>query len=248
MNPAIRQTLIGMVAPALLGLAILPQGSRAAGISGSGKPATEARALPEFQAIGLNGAIDLTVRQGASQSVQVEADDNLLPLLETVVEAGKDGPVLKLRWKPGHSIFTRSRVRATVVVPRLTALASAGSGDMRVERFDTPVFKLAISGSGDVELADLTTADLGIQISGSGDVAGTGSATRLKVSIAGSGDVSLGAMKADDVSVAIAGSGDAAVQAHKTLDVSIAGSGDVTYTGNPAVKRSVAGSGSVTRR
>ena len=242
------RSLFSLMAPALLSLALLPAASHAASISGSGKSATETRALPEFQSIGLSGSMDLVVRQGETQSVQVQADDNLLPFLETVIEAGKDGPALKVRWKQGQSIYTRSKVLVTVVVPKLTALAASGSGDMRVESFNTPVFKLAISGSGDVKLAGMTTADLGIQISGSGDVAGTGTAAKLKVSIAGSGDVRLGDMKSDDVSVAIAGSGDAVVQAQRTLDVSIAGSGDVTYTGNATVKSSVVGSGSVSKR
>jgi hypothetical protein len=70
----------------LLGLAWLPLAGQAAGTTGSGKAATETRALPEFQAIELSGSMDLKVRQGSPQSVQVQADDNLLPLLETVVE------------------------------------------------------------------------------------------------------------------------------------------------------------------
>lgn len=210
--------------------------------------ATETRAVPEFQGIRLSGSMNLVVRQGDSQSVRVQADDNLLALLETVVESGKDGPALKVQWKKGQSFYIRSKVLVTVVVPKLTSLAAAGSGDISVEAFSTPVFKLAISGSGDVKLVGLNTADLGIQISGSGDVAGTGSASKLKISIAGSGNVRLAEMKSDDVSVAIAGSGDAAVQAQKTLQVNIAGSGDVSYTGNPTVKSSVAGSGSVTQR
>ncbi len=248
MNNAFRQTLLSLIAPALLSLALLPATGQAASVTGSGKLATETRTVPEFQAIGLSGSMDLVVRQGEVQSVQVQADDNLLPLLETVVESGQGGPALKVRWKKGQSLYTRSKILVTVVVPKLTALSAAGSGDMLVEAFNTPVFKLAISGSGDVKLVGMNTADLGIQISGSGDVAGSGSAAKLKINIAGSGDVRMAEMKSDDVSVAIAGSGDAVVQAQKSLQVSIAGSGDVTYTGNPTVKSSVAGSGSVSKR
>ena len=248
MNKALRQTLLSLVAPALLSLALLPATSQSASVTGSGKLATETRPLPEFQAIGLSGSMDLVVRQGNSQSVQVQADDNLLQFLETVVETGQEGPALKVRWKKGQSTFTRSKILVTVVVPKLTALSAAGSGDMSVEAFNTPVFKLAISGSGDVKLVGMSTADLGIQISGSGDVAGSGSAARLKISIAGSGDVRLGEMKSDDVTVTIAGSGDAVVYAQKTLEVSIAGSGDVSYTGNATVKSRVAGSGSLSKR
>ncbi|MDO9091424.1 MAG: head GIN domain-containing protein [Rubrivivax sp.] len=247
MTPSLRQTLAHLVAPALLCLTLLPHAAQA-NTPGSVRSVSELRTVDSFQAIALSGSMDLTVRQGAEQSVQVEADDKLLPLLETVVESTSRGATLLVRWKKGHSLSSRSRVRVTVVVPKLTALVAAGSGDIRLEPFNTPVLKLALSGSGDARLTGLTTDELGISISGSGDVAGSGSAVKIKVSIAGSGDVRLSDMKADDVTVSIAGSGDAAVNADKSLSVTIAGSGDVSYTGNAAVKSRVAGSGSVVKR
>ena len=249
MSPSTRHTLSSLVAPALLCLALLPQAGQAAGVTGSGRSATETRSLAAFEAIALNGAMDLVVRQGPQQSVQVTADDNLLPLLETVVERGSRGDTLQVRWKRDtYGVHTRSKVLVTVVVPKLTALASAGAADVRVEQFNAPLLKLSIAGSGDAKLVGLSAGELGITISGSGDVGGNGSAAKLKITIAGSGDVRLAEMAAEDVSVSIAGSGDAAVSASKTLSVSIAGSGDVTYSGNPAVKSRVAGSGSVTKR
>ena len=239
-----------LITPALLCLALLPLlpvAGQAASVKGSGKPATETRNLAEFQAIALAGSMDLVVRQGA-QAVQVMADDNLLPLLETAVETTGQGSTLVVRWKKGESIHHQGKVLITVVVPKLSALVASGSGDMSIESFNTPALKLAISGSGDAKLLGLTAGELNIAISGSGDVAGSGTAGKLKIGIAGSGDVKLADLKAEDVTVSIAGSGDAAVNASKTLSVSIAGSGDVSYTGNPAVKSSVACSGSVTRR
>ena len=242
----------------LLAQMFAPGQAQAASVQGSGNSATELRTLDTFEAVALSGAMDLVVRQGAQQSVQVQADDNLLPLLETVVEPGRNGSTLKVRWKRegvfsgwgsgSNGIQTRSKVLITVVVPKLSALAVAGSGDVRLETFNTPSLQLSMSGSGDARLNDLTTEELGVRISGSGDVSGKGSATRVKISIAGSGDVRLIEMRADDVSVSIAGSGDAAVFAQKALSVSIAGSGDVTYAGDAQVKSSVAGSGRVRRK
>ncbi len=250
--PSIRQTLLGLLAPAIITLALLPSGVQAAGgTTGSGKSATETRAVADFQAITLQGSMDLQVRQGSTQQVQVSADDNLLPLLETEVQGSGDNATLVVRWKKsgwGTYINTRSKVLVNVVLPRLSALKAEGSGDIQLDSFNTPALKLSLSGSGDAKLNQLTTGELVIGISGSGDVAGSGSAARLKVSIAGSGDVRLRDMKSDDVSISIAGSGDAAVNAEKTLEVTIAGSGDVSYSGNPALKSRVAGSGSVNRR
>ena len=175
----------------------------------------------------------------------MQADDNLLPLLQTTVEPTAQGATLRVGWQRGQSVSTRSPVLVTVVVLRLGSLALSGAGD---DSFETPALQLSLSGSGDVKLPNLRTGELGIRIAGSGDVGGSGQATKLKVSIAGSGDVKLADLQADEVSVKIAGSGDAAVFAQKTLDVSIAGSGDVSYRGDAVVRKSVAGSGSVTRK
>jgi len=233
---------------ALIGLAWLPLAGEATAATGSGKLATETRALPDFQAIELSGSMDLKVRQGSPQSVQVQADDNLLLLLETVVEGSGADARLNVKWKRWQSIQTRSKVVVTVVVPKLSAVALKGSGDLQVDAFNTPALKLAISGAGDAEIKDLATEELVVSLSGSGNLAGQGKATKLKVSIAGSGDVRLSDLQSEEVRVSIAGSGEAAVHAQKSLDVSIAGSGDVSYVGNPTVKSSVAGSGSISKR
>ena len=251
MNHSIHPTFARWLAPAFVSVAclmVVPFAVQAASVSGSGKASTETRSLADFQAVALNGSMNLVVRQGAAQNVQVSADDNLLPLLETVVESTAQGATLVVRWKKGQSLSTRMNVMVTVVLPKLSALSVSGSGDIRVEPFNTPALKLLLSGSGDARFERLNTADFGIRISGSGDVAANGSATKLSISIAGSGDVQLADLKADDVTVSIAGSGDAAVNANKTLEVGIAGSGDVTYSGNAAVKSKVAGSGSVSKR
>ncbi|MBX3637642.1 MAG: DUF2807 domain-containing protein [Rubrivivax sp.] len=232
---------------AVLALAAQPQAVQARTV-GSGNVATDTRSVGEFQAVAQQGSIDVTVRQGATPSVTVSADDNLLPLVETVVESGRNGATLVVRVKRGERISTRNKLAVEIVTPKLVALASAGNGDLRVENFQTPSLKLAISGSSDARLNGLTADELGISISGSGDVRGSGQAGKLTISIAGSGDVKLPDLRADEVQVTIAGSGDAEVHAAKTLKVRIAGSGDVVYSGDATPDTSVAGSGSVRRK
>ncbi len=243
------------ITPLLLALAwlvtlaaLLPATSVAATLQGSGKSATESRSVGEFEAIAVSGSMDIVVRQGTQPALQVEADDNLLPLLETVVESGSKGATLHIRWKKGEYLHTRSKVKVAVVATKLSALSSAGAGDIRLEAFKTPALQVTLAGAGEARVQDLVTDELSVRISGSGDVSGSGSAGKLAVSIAGSGDVRLTDLRSDDVSISIAGSGDAAVNAQKTLNVRIAGSGDVSYVGDPAVKTSVAGSGSVKKK
>ena len=223
------KTILRSLLPAavLVGIAFAPGAGQAA-------PATETRSVPEFTAIAASGSVNVSVTQGPVTSVQITADDKDLPNIETVVESGRRGPTLQIRikregsgwgWGKGHQ---SGPVNVVIVTPRLTGLASAGSGDLRVGALQTPSLQLSLSGSGNASLAGLSTDELGVNIAGSGDVNADGRAGKLSVSIAGSGD--------------------AVVQAQKTLSVSIAGSGDVVYSGEATVKSSVAGSGSVKKR
>lgn len=212
----------------------------------SASAGTETRTVAEFDAIALGGSFNLNVSQGAQASVVVQADDKLLPLIETVVDNGR----LEVRWKRGTKTWGWSHgdINVTVVTPKLRGLSTAGAGDIQLQAFTTPALKLSIAGAGNAVLSALTTDDLGVSVAGSGDVKGAGKAGKLAITIAGSGDVKLIEMKSDDATVKISGSGSATVNAGKTLAVSIAGSGDVVYSGDAAVKSLVAGSGSVTKK
>lgn len=217
--------------------------------TGSGREASETRSVADFEAIAVADSIDLVVRQGEREALVLSGDDNLLPLVETVVENGSRGRTLVIRLRRGESVSSRRPIKATVDVVRLQALALAGSGRAAVGTLKTPALRLSIAGSGDARLEALTTDALEVRVSGSGNVQGAGTAGQLKLTIAGSGDVNLEPLAADAVTISIAGSGDAKVTANKSLGVTIAGSGDVVYGGAvTAVRSSVAGSGSVTRR
>jgi hypothetical protein len=207
--------------------------------------ATETRPLAGFDSVAARGSIDIVLRQGAREAVTVQAERDLLPLIETVVEPGR---VLRIGLKKGESMHTRQPVVVTVDVVELKSLSGSGSGDILVETLKTPALSLSLSGSGDAQLRQLQAGEFRVNIAGSGDVAAAGSVGRFEASIAGSGDVRAQDLSADDVRVNIAGSGDARVTAHKALSVSIVGSGDVQYSGEAAVRSSVVGSGTVTRR
>lgn len=219
-----------------------------AAVTGSGSAAREVRAVGDFQAIELRGDFDLVVRQSGRTAVELQADDNLLPLVETEVIDGRHGRTLRIAWRRGESVRTRADTVVTVDVAQLRAVAASGSGDVRIDALTTPLFSLALAGSGDARLARLATDELSVSIAGSGDVSASGRTKRLALSIAGSGDVAAQDLAAEEVKVSVAGSGDARVHAERELTVAIAGSGDVFYSGAAALKSSIAGSGSVRKR
>lgn len=218
------------------------------GVQGSGKLQSEARTVGSFQAIELHASLNLVLRQGARDALELRADDNLLALVETRVVNRSGVPTLEIRTRDGSPFSSRNPITLTAEVVTLSSLSVRGSGNVSGDRLKAPALKIAVAGSGDVKLQKLSLDEMSLKISGSGNAHLSGKVTRLSLSISGSGDINTHDLEADEVSVSIAGSGDASVNAGKTLNVSIAGSGDVEYTGGATVKTSVAGSGSVKKR
>ena len=227
-------------------LTALPRGAHAADalVTASGPSVAEARTAGDFHGIAVSGGIELKVRQGSQAAIEVKAEANVLPHVETVAENG----TLQVRWKKGSKLRVKDTPQVSVTVVGLQSIASAGSGAIAVAPLKTPKLAVSLAGSGDAAIDALQADELAISIAGSGDLKASGQVTRLQLRIAGSGDVKCDALKADDVTVSVSGSGDASVHAAKSLSVSIAGSGDVLYSGDAQVKSAIVGSGSVRKR
>lgn len=235
---------LGLVATALCGSAhAWSWNNKGERITGNGDVTTEARPVGGFDGVSVSGDFNVQIRQGSGNKLEVKAERNLLPYIETEV----DGRTLRIQPKKGVNLSTSTTPSFTIEMPTLRALSVAGSGNIKVEVMKTGGVEAAIAGSGDIRFANLDAEKLAMKVSGSGDIVVAGRAATASVSIAGSGDVKAADFAAEEVKVSIAGSGDAQVNATKRLSVSIAGSGDVKYVGSPEISSSIAGSGKVRR-
>lgn len=215
-------------------------------VTGNGDMATEARDPGAFDGVSLSGGFHVVIRQGSGNKVEVKADRNLLPYIETKV-GGSKGRTLEIGPKKGYSLSTATPPSLIIEMPSLRSLAVAGSGKINAEALKGGSVDAEIAGSGEIRFAGLEAERLAMKVAGSGDLVAAGRVAAASVSIAGSGDVKAAELAADEVKVSIAGSGDAQVNATKKLGVSIAGSGDVKYLGSPEISSSIAGSGKVRR-
>src|SRR5215207_1069181 len=95
-------------------------------VQGSGVMKTEPRELEKFDQLAIMGGMDATVTIGEQQSVAIEGDDNVLPVIETRVENGK------LIVEPTEGYTSKTRVKLTITVPQFKGVAINGSGDVDV--------------------------------------------------------------------------------------------------------------------
>ena len=193
-----------------------------AGVQGSGKSTTQIRQVADFHAITVTGSFDVAVEVGPATHVEVVADDNLQPMIKTVVTDG--GLVIYTK----GSFQTKTPIRVTVTTPSLDELTATGSGDVSVRGVRT-AFAVSETGSGDITLA--------------------GAVPSLDAVLSGSGAIRASGTEAERVAAVLTGSGDIEVRATHAIDARVTGSGDITIDGRPPnVTKSVTGSGDITLR
>ncbi|HEY0956996.1 MAG TPA: head GIN domain-containing protein [Roseateles sp.] len=213
-------------------------------IKGSGVRVEKTRALPAFSKLRMEGPFDVRLVQADGDQAVVLADDNVEPLIETVVEG--DSLVLRLKRDAGFS--TRSAPVVRVDARALQGVLVNGSGDLTVEQFRSDALQVQVMGSGDVHFGLVELKDLNVNISGSGDVRLAGRAEQQNWNVSGSGDVDARALSGRVAKAVLSGSGDVSLGVTEQLDVRLSGSGDLSYAGRPQLRQSVSGSGEILRR
>ena len=252
-QPAVRATLRTLFLAAGLLLIAAPMNAASAGplsflgggerVQGNGKIVKQNRAPGHFTALATSVGGNVEIHMGATESITVEADDNIVPLIETVVESG----TLRIRPVRQNLQLDTRNMKIVVQVRTLDKIAVAGSGSVDANQLKLESLKVNVGGSGSINLRDLQSESLTVALGGSGGLTASGNTERVQVSIGGSGQVQAERLAARTAAVSIGGSGQATVWASKSLNLSVAGSGDIAYYGDPTVSKSIAGSGSIKR-
>ena len=192
--------------------------------TGSGNPGTETRPVSGFSNVELAGSGELIIEQTGTESLTIEADDNLLPLLTSEVS----GDTLHLGVRPNTTLRPRQPITYRLTVQQLVGLE--------------------ISGSGNVTASKIETTRLRVDISGSGRVTATGNADDQELEISGSGEYRAEDLVSKTLRAQISGSGNAVVNVAESIDVEISGSGSLTYQGDPRISQEISGSGKLIKR
>ncbi len=206
---------------------------------------SETREVRDFDEVALQGRGEIVLEQGDAESVTIEADEAILPLVKAEVEGRR--LVLGYRHWWDHLLHPLSTLRFRVNAKTVRGIAISGSGNVKATAIQTADLRLDVSGSGEMAVDRLTARSVAVGISGAGKVIAAGETGRHSVHISGSGNVQTGELAAQEVEVQISGSGNVVVNAAQKLDVHISGSGSVKYHGQPQVAQHISGSGSVGR-
>ena len=181
----------------------------ASSVEGSGNVVSEPRGLTAFNSVELRGSADVNITFGTSESVTVEADDNVLPLIVTFMQNQR----LKISLKSNTSMNPSNAVHVYVTVKSLQ--------------------DIELSRSGNINITDRDGDTVQIDMPRSGNITATGPANNIIIYLSGSGNIYCDGVKAKNATADLNGSGNITVFACESLDAKTRSLGTIRYRGIP---------------
>lgn len=192
------------------------------GIKGSGVRKTETRTLPAFHSVSLSGAFDAEIVCQQEQSLTIEGDDNILPLVTTEVRDGE------LRVGSDGAYSVNKSVHLKITMPSVDAVQTSGASKIVV--------------------TNVRGDNLKVKSSGASTVIASGETASLDINMSGAGKIDARELHAGRVGVDSSGAGHAEVFATEELNATVSGAASVSYYGDPKVlNQKVSGVGSIKR-
>ena len=146
---------------------------------------TEQRSVPAFTSVTVSDGIRLRATIGSPQSVEVEAPEGILHVIETTVED------TSLRVRALEPYRTDEAVAVSVVVPQLAGIALSGGSPGEVVGLDQPALTVQLSGGARLVAIGIVE-DLEAQLSGGAQgMFGQLPTVRAAVSVSGGSQVDL---------------------------------------------------------
>jgi len=240
MNTKTILKMLGIIAAAGIIMLAATSCIKIVGIRGSGDVTSETRSVASFDSISISSGMNLYLNQGDSESLRIEAEDNILPMIIAAVENGR----LEIKYKNFliGGLNLSKPVNVYLTVKDLKEIDVSSGVRIQSEEIKTDSLKI-----------DLSSGAEGIMIIKSRDLAvGLSSGSSLEISgQTDSQDIDLGSgaeYGAKDfiskTTVVNASSGSTAiVNVSESLDIKISSGATVEYAGSPKIVSDISSGG-----
>jgi len=225
----------------------------------AGTTLSQSYTINNIRFIEAGNAVSVELRQGDSPSLDVEADEDVMP--RVIVEIEGDRLILGVESEKWNlfDLFRNNNDHATfkVQLPDPAGLKLTGASEARVEELKVAGFKLELSGASHAQLVPSTIAKLDLTLEGASainidqlegeelnaslsgaseaSIEAQGKLNKLDITATGASTYSGRELNADHVIVDAAGASTVDVAALKTLRVTATGASNVSYLGSPQV-------------
>lgn len=191
-------------------------------VAGSGNRQKQKRDVSSFTSLSTSGAFEIEIVCQKPLSLEIEGDDNILPLVSTEVSNN----VLHIKNLRGYSVL--KPISLKISVPNLEGISSSGAGKLEVSGLKNEKFEIDVNGAPTIKVSGETKV--------------------VDIDTNGAAKIDTHKLHASRAVVDSKGVSKVAVHAADQLDVTVSGPSHVTYQGDPVVNKTVNGPGSVQKK
>lgn len=176
-------------------------------VKGSGNTVNEERTIDYVSEVDINGNFKIEITCGKTNSLKIEAEDNIIPLVETKVDDEK----ITIRTK--EKITNLREIRILLTIHSLTELDTDGKSTIIIKGVNSDELDLTMDGEGEIDIE--------------------GKVDDLSISMDGEGKILAKNLQSKNAYVSPYGEGNVEVYARKALKAKVKGEGVVDYWGDP---------------
>ncbi len=210
-------------------------------VTGSGNIVTEKKQVGAFTGISAGSAFEVEVHIGSPASVEVEADDNLMKLVNVRV----NGDELRISLKESVAI-TNGHLKAFVTVPSLNYVESSGAANITILDLLKNSGTVTVHASGAAKIkAELDAPVVKAESSGAANLELTGKTRDFDADASGAGNIHASGLMSENAHAEASGAGNVHLYASVKLNAKASGAGNVFYKGGASVEQESSGGGSV---
>ncbi len=189
-------------------------------VKGSGNIATETRDISGFKGIDVSGVFQVEITAQKEFAVEIEADDNLLPLIKTEVRDG----ILRIE--------TRERLKS--------------ENGLKIRISAPDIDHIDASGVSKVNLSAVKNNELHVDTSGASKINISGETAKFTVEVSGASSIDAENLKAENANIDASGASHVSVFATGELKSDASGASKIVYSGSPKnIEKKTSGASSV---
>jgi len=244
---------------------VLPGRSSRRTIWGAGPVLEEDRSIRGVRGVDLATVGTLTLELGERETLRVEAEESLLPYLETEVREG----TLVIRTRQGKTLRATQPIRYHLTLTGIDRIAVSSAGDIEAAEVTGERMRLTVSSAGDLRIGDLRCTELDVTLSSAGDLViselhadeiavrsssagdieiGRGAVERQEVRLSSAGDYRARGLESAEAEVELTSAGGATIRVRERVGARLTSSGDLLVYGRPTIEQATRSSGRVLRQ
>jgi hypothetical protein len=225
----------------ILGVVVAASGCIGSGGTGSGNVINETPKVSGFNQVALDGIGTLIITQGNTESLTLEAEDNVIPHIKTTVKDNR----LQISYDNAGTPTTTKPVKLHLTVKNISSIDISGAGKLNANNLSTDNLNLFVNGAAEGNLTNINMNTLVLTISGAGKLSASGNVDTQTITINGAGEFNAPSLLSQSTTITINGAGKGTVNANKTLNAIINGAGQVNFFGNPQITKQINGVGKI---